>query len=205
MKLRSKYPLTIICFGLVWLFGAPSVFALTLDEAVKLLADDRAVGDRFGYSVSVDGNTAVIGAFADDDNGRTSGSAYLYVRSGGGWSQKAKLLPSDGAASDQFGRSVSVSGNTAVIGASTDDDNGSASGSAYVFDLSGATGVINEAAKLRASDAAASDQFGFSVSVSGNTAVIGAFGDDDNGSSSGSAYLFVRSGGAWPRLCENSV
>ncbi len=64
MKLRSKYPLTIICLGLVWLFGAQSVSALTLDEAVKLLASDRAAGDRFGFSVSVDGNTAVIGAFA---------------------------------------------------------------------------------------------------------------------------------------------
>ena len=176
------------------MFGAQSVFALTLNEAAKLLASDGAASDQFGFYISVDRNKAVIGIPFDDDNGNSSGSAYLYVRAGGVWSQEAKLLASDGAAFDQFGISVSVSGTTAVIGARSDDDKGSNSGSAYVFDLSGATGVINEAAKLLASDGAAFDQFGVSVSVSGTTAVIGAHGDDDNGGGSGSAYVFDLSG-----------
>ena len=74
-------------------------------------------GDVFGYSVSIDGDTAVIGAYGDDDNGSYSGSAYVYVRSNGVWSEQAKLTASDGAASDRFGYSVSIDGDTAVIGA----------------------------------------------------------------------------------------
>lgn len=126
----------------------------------------------------------------DDDNGGDSGSAYLYTRSNGVWSEQAKLLPSDGAVNDRFGVSVSVSGNTAVIGNARDDDNGGDSGSAYVFDLTGATGVVNEVAKLLPSDGAANDFFGNSVAVSGNTAVIGGlFFDRSN-----LAYVFDLSG-----------
>ncbi len=101
-----------------------------------------------------------------------SGSAYVFTRSGGVWSQQAKLTASDPAAFDEFGYSVAVSGDTAVIGAYGDDDGGSDSGSAYVFTRTG--GVWSQQAKLTASDAAASDWFGWSVAVSGDTAVIGA-------------------------------
>ena len=73
----------------------------------KLTAADAAAGDQFGLSVSVSGDTAVVGAFGDDDAGSTSGSAYVFVRSGGAWSQQAKLTAAGAAAGDQFGRSVS--------------------------------------------------------------------------------------------------
>jgi len=177
-----------------------SAYVFTRDAGVwteqqKLVAGDGAAGDMFGVSVAVDGDTAVIGAFFDDDNGIKSGSAYVFTRSGTAWTQQAKLIASDGAAHDVFGESVAVDGDTAVIGARLDDDNGVASGSAYVYIRSGTTWA--QQAKLAAVDAAALDRFGFSVAVDGDTAVIGAHLDDDNGGASGSAYVFTRSGSAW--------
>ena len=100
--------------------------------------------------------------------------------------QLAKLLPDDGAQGDLFGGSVAISGAIAIVGATSDDDNGAASGSAYLFD----TTTGRQIAKLLANDGAVFDQFGWSVAISGATAIVGARWDDDNGSSSGSAYLF---------------
>ena len=103
----------------------------------KLTASDGATNDWFGYSVSIssDGTTALIGAYYDDDKGANSGSAYVFKYNGTAWIQQAKLTASDGAASDYFGNSVSISsdGTTALIGAYADDDKGADSGSAYVF------------------------------------------------------------------------
>jgi len=104
-------------------------------ELARLLADDGATSDQFGFSVSLSGDTALIGAFKDDDNGTDSGSAYVFTRSGSAWILQAKLIASDRAWNDRFGTSVSLSGDTALIGAWEDDDNGSQTGSAYVFDL----------------------------------------------------------------------
>jgi hypothetical protein len=169
---------------------------ITWTQQDKLTAgdDDAAAGDHFGYSVAVDGDTAVIGAYGDDDNGSNSGSAYVFVRSSGTWTQQDKLTAYayDAAAGDYFGKSVAVDGDTAVIGAYGDDDNGSLSGSAYVFVRS--SGTWTQQTKLPVDDGLdGGDIFGISVAVDGDTAVIGAYGDDDNGSASGSAYVFVRS------------
>ena len=161
---------------------------LSSGEQAKLTASDAAAGDRFGLSVSIEGDTAVIGAHFDDDAGSLSGSAYVFVRSAGIWSQQAKLTAGDAAAGDRFGVSVSIEGDTVVVGAFLDGDAGFASGSAYVFVRSGTSWT--QQAKLTASDAAIEDQFGFSVSIEGDTAVVGAFADDDAGSFSGSAYVF---------------
>jgi len=158
----------------------------TWTQQAKLNATDGAAGDYFGRSVSVDGDTAVIGAYHDDDAGSISGSAYVFTRSGGTWMHQAKLNATDGAEFDWFGYSVSVDGNTAVISANRDDDAGSNSGSAYVFTRSGITWT--QQAKLNATDGAAGDYFGASVSVDGDTVVIGAPYDD--GSNSGSAYVY---------------
>ena len=161
------------------------------DES-KLTASDGAEFDEFGR-VSISGDYAVIGAYGDDDNGNRSGSAYIFERDGAGnWSETQKLTASDGAGFDQFGSSVSISGDYAVIGASYDSDDGFNSGSAYIFERNGA-GVWSETQKLTASDAAEFDYFGV-VSISGDYAVIGAYWDDDNGNNSGSAYVFERDG-----------
>ena len=168
-------------------------------QQAKLTASDDA-GNFFGWSVAVDGDTVVIGAYADDHGGSHSGSAYVFSRSGGVWSQQAKLTASDPAPLDHFGVSVAVSDDTAVIGAYWDDDGGSNSGSAYVFSRSGGTWI--QQAKLTASDHTAVDLFGFSVAISGDTAVIGAYLADYRGSSSGSAYVFTRSGGGWSQQAK---
>jgi hypothetical protein len=166
-------------------------------EQQKLTASDGAVWDQFGGSVALSGDTIVIGAANDDDNGESSGSAYVFTRSAGGvWTEQQKLTASDGASEDAFG-SVALDGNIAVIGASRDDDNGWRSGSAYVFTRS-AGGVWTEQQKLTASDGERLDFFGESVAVDGVTVVIGAWGNDDDGSESGSAYMFTRNaGGVW--------
>ena len=164
-------------------------------QSARLTADDGESYDYFGYSVSIDGNTIVAGAYGDDDNGSSSGSAYVFSRDGGVWTQSAKLTADDGERLDRFGRSVSIDGNTIVAGAFGDDDNGSSSGSAYVFSNTGGTWM--QSAKLTANDGERFDYFGDSVTIDGNTIVIGAYYDDDNGSSSGSAYVFSHAGGTW--------
>ncbi|MCH8305534.1 MAG: FG-GAP repeat protein, partial [Candidatus Marinimicrobia bacterium] len=167
----------------------------TWAEEDKLLPSDGAASDQFGISVSISGDYAVVGANLDDDNGSLSGSAYVFKRTDTTWTQETKLLPSDGAAGDRFGISVSISGDYAVVGANANDDNESNSGSAYLFKRTDTTWA--QETKLLASDGAAFDLFGVSVSISGDYAVVGAYLHDDNGGSSGSAYLFKRTGTSW--------
>ncbi|MDJ0610038.1 MAG: FG-GAP repeat protein [Kiloniellales bacterium] len=164
-------------------------------EQAKLTASDAAAEDFFGSSVAISGDTVVVGAYRDDDAGNSSGSAYVFQRNGTAWSEQAKLTAGDAAAEDLFGFSVAISGDTVVVGAYRDDDAGISSGSAYVFQRNGTT--WNEQAKLTAGDAAAGDEFGRSVAISGDTVVAGALLDDDAGNSSGSAYVFQRNGTAW--------
>ena len=165
--------------------GSAYIFDVTTgNQLLKLAATDADVADVFGMSVAVRGNTALVGAPWDDDGGNSSGSAYLFNATTG--SQLFKLTASDAAADDNFGRSVAIDGNTAIVGAFADDDGGLDSGSAYLFDI--ATG--SQLAKLTASDAAAVDYFGRAVAIRGNAALVGAYLDDDDGNSSGSAYLF---------------
>ena len=167
--------------------GSAYVFDVTTGQQLhKLTADDPAEGDDFGYSVAIDGDLALIGAPGDDDN---AGSAYVFDVTTG--QQLHKLTADDPAEWDGFGWSVSISGDIAIIGARNDQARRSGSGSAYVFHL--ATG--QQLDKLLADDAAEGDRFGFSVSISGNVALVGAPGDDDAcpedpECDSGSAYLF---------------
>lgn len=163
-------------------------------EIQKLLASDGVANDEFGWFVSLDENTALIGAPFDDDNGDMSGSAYVFTRTGTTWTQQAKLLASDGSAGDAFGYSVSLDGDTALIGAPDDGNNGTL-GSAYVFIRTGTTWA--QQAKLLASDGANNDEFGCCVFLSGDSALIGAYLDDDNGVDSGSTYVFTRTDTNW--------
>jgi FG-GAP repeat protein/putative Ig domain-containing protein len=178
--------------------GSVQVFARSggsWEFVQKLVAADGAAGDRFGTAVAVSGDVALVGAEDDDDRGTWSGSCYVFVRSGGAWTQQAKLTASDGTAYDEFGHSVAISGNTAVVGAYWDSDSGVGSGSAYVFVQSG--GTWSQQQKLTARDGYASDTFGLSVALSEDTALVGAKGHDANGADTGAAYLFTRSEGTW--------
>ncbi|MBS1786188.1 MAG: putative Ig domain-containing protein [Acidobacteria bacterium] len=183
---------------------AGAVYPVVIDPIFtqfnKLTASDGTSFDYFGDSMALDGNTAVIGAFANDIDGKEGqGAAYVFVRTGTNWTQQQKLIASDGAANDYFGRQLALSGDTVLIGASSDDINGNIDqGSAYVFVRSGTTWTQQQ--KLIDVDGAAGDQFGETVALSGDTAVIGAAADDIGGNvNQGSVQVFVRNGTTWIR------
>ncbi len=192
--------------------GAAYIFTrsgATWTQQAKLTASDGASNDFFGYSVSIssDGNTALVGAYLSDPSGKgNAGAAYIFTRSGATWTQQAKLTASDGAADDRFGVSVSISsdGTTALIGAYQADPSGiTNAGAAYIFTRSGSTWT--QQAKLTASDGAANDYFGTSVSISsdGNTALVGAYTADPSGKTdAGVAYIFTRSGTTWTQQAK---
>jgi trimeric autotransporter adhesin len=144
-------------------------------QAAKLTASDSAASSAFGFSVSISGNTVVVGApFATVGGNIAQGAAYVFTEPASGWAsmtQTAKLTASDGATYDQFGKSVSISGSTVVVGTSK---SGSEQGSAYVFTESAeGWASMTQTAELTASNGAATAAFGNSVSISGNTVVVG--------------------------------
>jgi hypothetical protein len=140
-------------------------------QQALLLAGDAAGGDSFGYAVALDGDTALIGARAADLTGAAdAGSAYVFVRSGGIWSQQAKLTASGAAASDRFGTAVALEGDTALIGADLDD---AGAGAAYIFTRSGGVWTEREP-KLGPGQVSAGNHFGVSVALRAGIAVVGA-------------------------------
>ncbi len=170
---------------------------VALGAVIVCLAAAGSV-QAFGYSVSTSGDYVIVGASDDDDKGTNSGSAYIFKWDDTGWVQQAKLTASDGAADDWFGISVSISGDYVIVGAWYDDDNGSDSGSAYIFEKPvGGWVDATETAKLIASDGAANDYFGTSVSISEDYAIVGALRGDGNEPNSGSAYIFRWYGTSW--------
>ena len=173
------------------------------EQQQKITASDGVPNDLFGNSLAIEGDVALIGASGADMVAATNaGSAYVFVRTGMNWTQQAKLTATDAASDDQFGNSVALSGNTALIGASAADTSaGTNAGSAYVYVRDGAS--WNQQAKLTASDAAVNDWFGCSVSLAADTALIGAYHDDTAaGSDTGSAYVFSRSGTIWTQQAK---
>ncbi|RYD36329.1 MAG: choice-of-anchor D domain-containing protein [Verrucomicrobiaceae bacterium] len=198
-------------------------------QQAYLKASNARGGDQFGSAVAVSGDTVVIGAYGeasittginsvpDYSTFGEAGAAYVFVRSGEGWSQQAYLKASNTEAYDRFGHSVAVNDDTVVIGAYCEDsstmgidgasnENAADSGAAYVFARSGA--VWSQQAYLKAGNTGFQDHFGSSVSVSGDTVVVGAPGEDsssiginttpnESDLGAGAAYVFARSGGVW--------
>ncbi len=211
--------------------GAAYVFVrsgTTWSQQAYLKASQVTVDDYFGASVAVSGDTVVVGAENEDssttgvgstpnDSGSNTGAAYVFLRSGTTWSQQAYLKASQVTTQDNFGNSVAVSGDTLVVGAfqedssttgvnSTPDESAANSGAAYVFVRSGTT--WSHQAYLKASQVTASDFFGDSVALSGDTLVVGAQNEDSSTTgvnstpdesvgNTGAAYVFVRSGTTW--------
>ncbi|MCA9961979.1 MAG: DUF11 domain-containing protein, partial [Anaerolineales bacterium] len=167
-----------------------------------LVGSNTYVNHEFGYAVAVEGDTAVIAARrGNTGNGVTNnGAIYIFENGGTTWTQQFILTGADSAAHDRFGTAVALDNNTIIVGASEDDDAGSASGSAYIFYWNGA--AWQQQAKLTAADANAGDQFGIAVDVEGDTAVVGAWRDSDGGSARGSAYVFQRSGSTWTQVAK---
>jgi hypothetical protein len=164
-------------------------------EQAKLLGSAITTSDRFGWAVDISGNTLVVSALFGDGANVVSGTAYIFQCNGSTWSETQIIAPADGATSDWFGRSVSLEGNTLAVGAPQDDDAGAESGSVYIFTYNGS--AWTQQAKLTASDGSSGDNFGQSVALSGDSVIVGAPFNDDAGSSSGSAYVFTRSGTVW--------
>jgi hypothetical protein len=187
--------------GSAYLYEEQTVGTWTL--AAKLLASDGAAYDWFGFAVGVDGDRAVSGARQDDDNGSSSGSAYVFERqTGGTWTQVAKLLPSDGHSTDDFGGAVAISGARVLVGAPYNDDNGTDSGSAYVFERQDG-GTWTQVAKLLPADGAAYDYFGCAVAIYEDTAVVGANEQNTTATDSGAVYVFTRqSNGTWTQAAK---
>ena len=176
---------TVIWTLFLFVFNFP-IFAIC--PQIKLSPSDANARDKFGVSVAIDGNFAVIGAYQNDSNGIDSGAVYVFEYTGSTWLQRQKLTALDASSGARFGRSVAIEADTIVVGAYFDNN----TGSAYIFTHS--SGVWSQQAKLTAHDAENGDNFGCSVALSGDTAMIGAYYDDDL---AGSAYVFIRTGSTW--------
>jgi hypothetical protein len=200
-------------------------------QQAYLKASNAEEGDHFGMSVSLSGDTLAVGALEEDseatgvdgnqndDSASGSGAVYVFVRSGDVWSQQAYLKASNTGASDYFGYSVSLSGDTLAVGAQyekTEDtgenedqnhDSAPESGAVYVFTRSGS--VWSQQAYLKASNTGQGDHFGVSVSLASDTLAVGALEEDsaatgvngnqsdDSAPESGAVYVFTRSGSVW--------
>jgi len=184
--------------GSAYVFIKPVSGWVNMTQTAKLTASNGAGGDEFGRSVALSGNIALVGAYGDD---AYKGSAYIFVKPISGWgnmTQTAKLTASNGAGGDEFGHSVVLSGDIALVGAPFGNGTVADQGSAYIFEKP-ASGWedMTETAKLTASDGAVNDTFGNSVALSGDTALVGAKGDDAPVTNRGSAYIFTKPVDGW--------
>ena len=172
-------------------------------QVALLVPEGGAGGAEFGHDVAINGDIAVIGAWSDSDLGTWSGSAYVFERDpNGAWSQAAKLLASDGDGFDFFGSSVAASGNVTIVGAPDADGLEEHAGAAYVFERD-PNSLWREVAKLTADDGVSWDGFGHSVAVDGDMAVIGAGKNDEVAYYAGATYVFVcDDGGRWSQVAK---
>jgi hypothetical protein len=178
--------------------GAVYVYSRNNNEWIrqqKITASDLAPGDQFGWSVALSGNTALISARFDDDKGFNSGSVYVFVFEQGRWREETKLTASDGNSTDQFGHALALQGDSAVISAPYTEEPGTNAGAVYIFDRSG--GVWHEKQRLAAPDAASDDQYGGSLALDENHLLIGSRFDDDKGYNSGSVHFYELKNGVW--------
>jgi len=166
-------------------------------QIAKLIPNDGADEDLFGYSVDIQGDYVAVGACWDDDAGEKSGSAYIFKNDGtDNWDQQAKVVADDAGEDNRFGIDLAIDRGYLIVGAFFDDDFGTRSGSAYIFKQNGPDWT--QQTKLTASDAAEGDWFGVSVDMDGDYAVVGArYDDNENGEDTGAVYVFKREDTAW--------
>ncbi len=187
-------------------------------ENIKLTASDAKPKDGFGEAVAISGNTIIVGVPKADDNGESSGAAYIFRREGSSWVQETKLTPSDAAPEEQFGRDVAIDGDVAIVGMWKDPDNifdvpGSlldesyGQGSVYVFENQG--GAWLEQVRLIPSELrknGVSDGFGNTVAIHGDYLAVGAENTNVNDiEDAGAVYIFKRSGAAWLEQAQLSA
>jgi len=192
--------------GAAYLFAKNQGGTDNWGQIAKITATDTEAGDMFGASLQLDTDFAIVGAALEDEKGVNAGSAYLFGKDQGGadtWGQVKKLTANDGASFDNFGISVGIDASTVIVGAHQNDDKGSNSGSAYIFERN-AGGADNwgQALKMLAEDGTANDQFGFTVAIDGDFAVAGARFDNHKGTNSGAAYVWERQSGVWEQVAK---
>ena len=158
--------------------------------AAKLVESMPVTGDQYGRQLSLSGDTLLVGAPFAAGNQSGTGSAYVHVRQGTNWVLQQKLAPIGLSSGDQFGFAVALNGDTLVVGAPFDGSQGPITGTAYVFDRQGTNWTFRQ--RLDAHDAAAGDQFGFSLAMDGERIVVGALNRDEEFANCGAAYVFVR-------------
>ena len=185
--------------GAAYVFGRDVGGPDNWGEIRKIISSDLQSGDRFGVSVAIDGDVAIVGANSEDTGASAAGAAYILYRNQGGpnnWGQVRKVQASDLGMNDQFGRAVGISADVAIVGAWQEDTGGIDAGAAYVlYRDQGGLDNWGEVRKIMAADAATADEFGYSVAISGDVAIVGADRADAVGSWSGAAYLFERNQG----------
>ena len=195
--------------------GAVYVFTRTAgvwSQQAYVKASNTGSSDQFGYSVALSGDTLAVGA-------RGAGTVYVFTRTAGVWSQQASLKASNTMVGDGFGESVALFGDTLTVGAigessdatgiNGDQTNNNAFGAGAVYVFTRTAGVWSQQAYMKASNTGSSDQFGWSVALSGDTLAVGAFlegsdatrinGDqtNNNAPASGAVYVFTRTGTTW--------
>ena len=228
LPLQHKFLTTstksFLAFAFIVLSGnVASLFAQNWDQVVKAVASDRATNDRFGYSVSISGDYAIVGAYYEDNNAtggqflENAGAAYILRNNSGTWTVVQKIVAADRAADDEFGTSVAISGDFAIVGApkktaTVGFELNSAAGAAYIF--KNTAGTWSQLQKIVASDRETGDEFGYSVAISENYVIIGAPYEDEyvNGlspaSNKGSAYIYTKGETVWmdgQKIVGNSV
>jgi hypothetical protein len=198
--------------GAAYVFVRPGGgWAGTLNESARLLPSDGMADDNFGFDVAIDGDTVVVGSRYDDDVGASSGSVYVFTKPPSGWwgtvVESAKLLVGGGAAGDELGTSVSISGDVVVSGAPRRDHAAVDSGAAYLFiePPGGWYGTLVHSAVLVPSDGEILDDFGNAVAVLGDGVLVGCHYDDSWGAQTGSGYWFTRPTGGWSGLVTETA
>lgn len=190
--------------GEALVFVKPASGWKNLTQTAFLIPSDGASGNYFGAAVAIRGDTIVVGSVQNQFIPNGPGAVYVYVKPAGGWqgqlTETAKLVASDGGMGDALGSSVSITGNTIVAGAPSTYPFSNA-GAAYVFvKPTGGWKNSTETAKLKASDDAIGDEFGYSVSLDGNTLVAGA----PYNQGQGATYVFVEPSGGWKNMTQTA-
>jgi hypothetical protein len=173
--------------------GAPALDEAPENDFIeeKLLAADGARGDQLGWSVAIDGDRLAIGAV----NAASVGAVYVFGRNEQGWEEETTLRPSGETTNASFGNSVDIDGDTLVVGSPRDQEGVVDVGAAYLFRY--VDGLWQIEARLVASDGAAGDRFGESVSIGGDRLAIGAPNRDAGGDDVGAVYIFGLANGEW--------
>jgi hypothetical protein len=215
MKPPLQFSLRMIVFYIIFQASTFNAFSQNWNQIIKVTAKNnggasaRSIDDRYGYSVAISGNYAIVGAFQENTDGDglnsilSAGAAYILFNNAGNWTQIKKITAPTRAVGDVFGISVSIDGEYAVVGAFHEDQDALENnfvldaGSAYIFKKDqGGTDNWGQVRKIAAPIRADADQFGSSVSISGDYVIVGAFNEDEDAdelntlNDSGSAYLF---------------